>query len=129
MSVSLNELKKAIESLKVSLDLYHKTKYSQVDEKKAFRDACILRFEYCIELSWKTSLKQLGSNTAASKPAIREMARSNLIDNPELWFTFIDARNDTSHSYDDDIALRVFKKIEVFFPEVIKLISQLEKIK
>lgn len=127
MSVSLDELKKAVGSLKISIELYHNAALNDTEAKKAFRDACIQRFEYSIELSWKTALKVLGSTTAAAKPAIREMARSNLILNPEIWLTFIDARNETSHSYDEDIAKKVFIKIESFLPEAIKLIDQLEK--
>lgn len=127
MSVSLDELKKAVDSLKVSLELYNKTNKNDVEAKKAFRDACIQRFEYSIELSWKTSMKVLGSTTAAAKPAVREMARSNLITDTEAWFGFIEARNETSHSYDEDIAKKVFIKIEAFVPEAVKLISQLEK--
>jgi len=126
MSLSLDELSKAVESLKLAQDLYHSPASQNEIVKKAFRDACIQRFEYCIELAWKTSMKVLGSKTLAIKPAVREMARSNLIQNPELWMQFIEARNDTSHSYDEDVAEKVFKNIELFYPEVIKLIETLK---
>lgn len=72
-------------------------------------------------------MKGLGSNTTAAKPAIREMARSELISDPELWFRFIEARNDSSHSYNEEVAARVFQKIEEFYPEAEKLVTQLQK--
>ncbi len=128
MTISLDELKKAVETLKVAIDLYNNSNPTDLLVKNAFRDACIQRFEYCIEMSWKISMKSLGSSTVAAKPAIREMARSNLINNPELWFTFIEARNETSHSYDEEVAVKVFDKIQLFFPEAIKLIIQLENV-
>lgn len=128
MSVSVEVLRKVIDSLRISLKL-HKNSKNDIEAQKAFRDACIQRFEYCIELAWKTSMKVLDSTTAAAKPAIREMARTDIIDNPEQWISFIEARNETSHSYDEDIAIKVFKKIEQFFPEVNRLIVKLEKIK
>lgn len=129
MSLSLEEFNKAIVSLEKALDAYSGSA-SQHDQElmKIFRDACIQRFEYCIELAWKTSMKVLGSNTLAAKPAVREMARNNLIANPEAWLEFIDARNDTSHSYDEGTAQKVFKKIESFYPEAHKLAEVLKKI-
>lgn len=124
MTTKIEELKKAIQSLNEAILLHEKE--SNLESKKAFRDACIQRFEYSIELCWKVSMKTLGSNTAAAKPAIREMARNNLINNPEIWLSFIEARNHTSHSYDEDTAIQVFKKILEFYPEAHNLIQKLE---
>jgi nucleotidyltransferase substrate binding protein (TIGR01987 family) len=126
MSISFEELSKAIQSLQTALELYDQSS-SDPEIKKAFRDACIQRFEYCIELAWKTSMKTLGSTTMAAKPAIREMARNNLINEPELWLSFIEARNNTSHSYDEDIAINVFEHIQRFQPEVKLLLERLKK--
>ena len=127
---STAELKKAIDSLKTSLELYNNSLNETNDDARlAFRDACIQRFEYCIELSWKTSMKVLGSVTAAAKPAVREMARNNLITDAELWLKFIEARNNSSHSYDEEVAKKVFIEIELFFPEVNQLLNVLEKTK
>lgn len=126
MSISFEELSKAIQSLQTALELYDQSS-SDPEIKRAFRDACIQRFEYCIELAWKTSMKSLGSTTMAAKPAIREMARNNLINEPELWLSFIEARNNTSHSYDEDIAINVFEHIQRFQPEVKLLLEKLKK--
>jgi nucleotidyltransferase substrate binding protein (TIGR01987 family) len=124
----LDELDKAISSLDVAIALLENTQGQPEETMKVIRDGCIQRFEYCIEASWKTSMKLLGSQTMAAKPAIREMARSNLIVDPEMWFTFIEARNDTSHTYDEDIAQRVYSQIKLFQPEVKKLIIELKKL-
>ena len=128
MKASISELTKAVVSLETSINLFDKKTASE-DEKAAFRDACIQRFEYTIELSWKISMKTIGSTAAAAKPAIREMARNNLIANPDTWMIFIEARNESSHSYDENVAQKVFSSIRLFLPEVKKLISELEKIK
>jgi nucleotidyltransferase substrate binding protein (TIGR01987 family) len=124
-SITVAEFEKALQSLQEALQLYDKSN-SEI-EKKAFRDAAIQRFEFSIELSWKTSMKALGSNTLAAKNAIREMARNDLIDNPEEWIRFIDGRNETSHSYDENVALRVFKIIQQFLPHAQNLLQQLKK--
>ncbi len=125
--ISTHALTKATKSLDDALALYSRAIADSI-EQLAFRDACLQRFEYCLELAWKTSLRLLGSPTSAAKPAVREMARNGLIKDPSLWITFIDARNKTSHSYDENIAKEVFASINLFLPELIKLIPELEKL-
>jgi len=127
VGVTLVELSKAIDSLEEVLSLFKKSAIGSA-ESKAFRDSSIQRFEYCIELSWKTSIKLMGSTTTSSKMAVREMARNNLLQNPELWLEFIDARNNTSHSYDEEIAAKVFVKINEFLPEAKQLFLKLEEV-
>lgn len=67
--VSIKELEKAHEALIEALTFSEKSKNSNLEFKIA-RDACIQRFQFCIELSWKVSMKKLGSNTKFPKPAI-----------------------------------------------------------
>jgi nucleotidyltransferase substrate binding protein (TIGR01987 family) len=124
MSISVIELEKAVNSLKEAVDFYQTRNIDS--ERKIARDAVIQRFEYSIELSWKISMKVLGSNTRAAKPAIREMAQNGLVQGTELWFDFIEARNNTSHSYDEGAAAKVFEKAKLFLLEGIKLVSLLK---
>lgn len=125
-SISLDELKKALGTLNEALDFAASLKNES--QFKVARDGCIQRFEYCIELSWKVSMKKLGSQTKFAKPAIREMARADLIDSAEVWLDFIEARNNSSHSYDEDVATQVFSQIQKFRIEGDKLLSQLKKL-
>lgn len=129
MAITTEELKKALNSLKIASNLMKKSDLQDPELQKALRDACIQRFEYSIELSWKTSMKVLGSSTMAAKPAIREMARNNLISDSGLWLEFIEARNETSHAYDEDVAAKVFLNVQKFMPEAENLIQALEQIK
>ncbi len=126
MGVSVEEFENAMGSLRESLDLHSSA--TDAGFKKAFRDASIQRFKYCLELSWKLSMKKLGSQTVASKQAVREMARSNLIDDPNRWIDFVDARNNTSHSYDENVATKVFSEIEAFLPQAQLLLGRLKKL-
>jgi nucleotidyltransferase substrate binding protein (TIGR01987 family) len=123
--ISVNELTKAVATLVDSLDFADQVRTNEVQFKIA-RDACIKRFDYCIELSWKVSAKKLGSNVKFPKPAIREMARADLIESAETWLDFIEARNSSSHSYDEETAVKVFAEIVKFRPEVFKLIKKLK---
>jgi nucleotidyltransferase substrate binding protein (TIGR01987 family) len=128
--ISTAELSKAIESLRISLDLHSQSikDKSSKDLQLALRDSCIQRFEYSVEACWKTSMKILGSTTAAAMVAVREMARSDLVSSPDVWFKFIEARNETSHAYDENVARRVLQQIEKFLPEALKLLAKLDKL-
>ncbi len=64
----------------------------------------------------------------APNPAIRDMARNNLIDQPQIWFDFLTARNKTSHTYDEEIAKVVYAEVEKLIPELEQLIIRLKKI-
>jgi nucleotidyltransferase substrate binding protein (TIGR01987 family) len=123
-TLSIEELKKAIDTLNEAIEFSQNVKANPVQFKIA-RDACIQRFEYCIELSWKVSMKKLGSTTKFAKPAVREMARSDLISSAETWLDFIEARNNSSHSYDEDVAQKVFTEILIFQKEVQSLCLKL----
>ncbi len=81
---------------------------------KLFRDASIQRFEFCVELAWKVAIKSLGQPVTSPKPALREMFKSGLISDIDLWFDFIEARNKSSHTYDENIAKEVFAFISKF---------------
>lgn len=59
-------------------------------------------------------MKKLGSTCKFAKPAIREMARADLISSAEEWLDFIEARNSSSHSYDEEVAQKVFLQIRQF---------------
>ncbi len=125
--VKIDEFEKAIDTLKSALGFAEQLKNDET-HFKIVRDACIQRFEYCIELAWKTSMKKLGSQTKFAKPAIREMARADLIESAELWLDFIEARNNSSHSYEEEVAKSVFTHILQFKPEAEKLLASLKKL-
>jgi nucleotidyltransferase substrate binding protein (TIGR01987 family) len=126
-SVSITQLEKAAATLAEAIHFADKTKSNEVEFKIA-RDACIQRFEYCIELAWKISLRKLGSQTKFAKPAVREMARGDLIASAEIWLKFLDARNQTSHSYDEKTAQLLFTSIREFDVELKTLIQKLKQL-
>jgi nucleotidyltransferase substrate binding protein (TIGR01987 family) len=132
MSASLNELFKAADALKIAQNLLQQSCQNDpqnIEMHKALRDSCIQRFEFCVELSWKISIRVLGLDTKAPNPAIREMAQNKLIDDPQIWFEFLLARNKTSHTYDDDVAKEVYREVERLIPELDRLLIRLASIK
>lgn len=89
------------------------------------RDSVIQRFEFCTELAWKVSKKAMGTSTAAPKEVIREMAQSSLIIEVQKWLLAIDMRNLSSHTYNEDIAERVYNFAIDFLPEFVALSTKL----
>ena len=63
------------------------------------RNSVIQRFEFSVELAWKTAKRRMGVSTAAPKDVVREMAQSGYIDDVAIWLKAIDMRNLSSHTY------------------------------
>ncbi len=118
MAPTINELRKVAKTLDVALQLYKDSFSSDIEIQKAFRDACIQRFEYCIELSWKTSRRMLGSQTSAAKVAIREMARNGTI------FIFGSRVTGKHHPFSD---LDVLLREDLSYPLDTKFFSDLKE--
>lgn len=97
-------------------------------EKNEFiRDSVIQRFEFCVELAWKSARRVMGTATGAPKDVVREMAQSGYIDNPALWLQAIDMRNLSSHTYKEDLAEQVYTFACGFLPQLQKLVARLEQ--
>lgn len=118
--LTLVRLNKALASLKNG----YKKNPSELE-----RDGIIQRFEYTLELCWKTSKKVLFSNGIeidTPKNVVREMGQLNWISNPEAWIDYIDKRNETSHMYNEDVAIKIFSVINNFIIDAELLIHTLE---
>ena|SRR5690606_8598538 len=97
-------------------------------EKDDFiRDSVIQRFEFSIELAWKTTKRVMGTATSAPKDVVREMAQSGYIDDVHIWLEAIDMRNLSSHTYKEPLAEKVYTFACNFLPKLKELISRLER--
>ncbi len=119
MAVTLSEFQKAVRRLQEALD----------QEKNEFiRDSVIQRFEFCVELAWKTSKKSLGLSAMAPKVVIREMAQAGVIDDPNRWFDYLEARNLSSHSYNEDVAEKIYNIAKLSIGDFEKLCQKLQTV-
>ncbi|MBI4924291.1 MAG: nucleotidyltransferase substrate binding protein [Bdellovibrio sp.] len=94
------------------------------------RDGAIQRFEYTFELAWKTAKKVLhlnGIESQSPKTVIRDLLQQGWITDGEMWMAFLDARNESTHTYEEKTAQEVFEKSKAFLPECEKLIQRLVK--
>jgi nucleotidyltransferase substrate binding protein (TIGR01987 family) len=103
------------------------------EEDEVVRDATIQRFEYTYELAWKMIKRHLewsGSGEVGSltrKDLFREAARVKLINDAEMWFEYHQARNETSHTYEEETAQEVYEAAKKFAVDARKLLTELEK--
>lgn len=91
------------------------------------RDSVIQRFEFSIELAWKTSKKVMGTATTAPKDIIREMAQAGYINDIQQWLLAVDMRNLSSHTHKEALAEQVYNFAQKFASELSKLSDDLSK--
>jgi nucleotidyltransferase substrate binding protein (TIGR01987 family) len=117
MSVSLDELSKALVSLEEALT---------VEKTDISRDASIQRFKFCVELSWKFAKKVMETSATAPKQVIREMAQNGFIEDVGFWLKSIDQRNLSSHTYNEKLAEEVFAFAASFLNPAKQLLKKLQ---
>ncbi len=109
MTVNFEKIDKALSRLK---DATTKKTVSDLE-----RDGAIQRFEYTVELLWKMGKKVLAENgieATVPKDVIRELASAGWIHDPEELLEFLRMRNESSHSYKEEVAKEVFEAAKNF---------------
>ncbi|WNE41609.1 MAG: hypothetical protein AM1032_000349 [Mycoplasmataceae bacterium] len=100
----------------------------EVDEKTAM--AIVQAFEVSYELSWKILqkvLRKYSIDVRFSKEVFLKAADIRLIDNPKIWFEFLEKRNYTVRSYEEEILNDLVKIAPIFVKELKSLIENLKK--
>ena len=99
-----------------------------------FRDSAIQRFEFTVEIFWKTIKSFLkereGIDCRTPKSCIREFFSAGFLDEEHtiLLLKMIDDRNLTSHTYKEEIAERIFSKLESYINVLEQIILKLKKV-
>lgn len=84
------------------------------------RDATIQRFEYSVDTTWKYLklflFKFYGVEMNSPKTVFKEAYKNRIISDHEITcaLDMVDARNTTSHAYDEETADRVVRQIPRF---------------
>ncbi len=120
----LTPFQKALASLEAILE---------VPKDDIVRDATIQRFEYTYELAWKMLKRHLewagvsDADFLTRKSLYREAAKMGLIAHAEAWFDYHEARNLTSHTYDEVRAEEVYEVARSFAPDARQLLDALQR--
>ncbi len=86
-------------------------------------DAVIHRFEFVIELFWKTLKRMLADEliqATTPKEALQQAFKAGWLDREELWLGMLKDRNETSHIYSEQMARRVSERVRLYLPEIRK---------
>lgn len=136
MTLDLSSLQKAINSLGRAIKVADSVIKGDVntDVEEVIRAGVIQNFEFTYELCWKFMKRWLeinigGANLdgATRRELFREASKSGLIDDIDSWMEYHGARNETSHTYDNDKAEDVFDVTKNFLKDAKQLLSILEK--
>lgn len=99
------------------------------------RDSAIQRFAYSYELAVKM-LKRVLEQTESAKISVDELgfkdlirlgAEKGFIADPEAWFRYREARNITSHAYDEKKAESIYAVLPQFATDAGELLRALQK--
>lgn len=109
---------------------------SKLDEvlDEIIKEGLIQRFEYTHELAWnvmKDFLSHAGNtNIYGSKDATKEAFSAALIVNGEVWMDMIKSRNKTSHTYNEETANDIYRKIiHEYYPEFNQFKNRMEELR
>jgi nucleotidyltransferase substrate binding protein (TIGR01987 family) len=79
------------------------------------QDSLIQRYEYTLELAWKTMKDYLENegfmDVTSPKKAVRKAFQARIIQDGSAWMIALDDRNKTSHAYDEKMAKEVIQSI------------------
>lgn len=120
---SFLSLKDALERFTEVVDL------SQSKKDDIIIDATIKRFEFTLELFWKTLKKILAYEKVEStspRDVVSKAFQINLIDDEHIWLTMLDDRNLSSHVYNQKMAREIFERTISHLPILQKTYEKLK---
>lgn len=133
MSLQLDSLAKSIDILERSVKTASRIDDSDKDLQEAVRAGVIQHFEVAYELSWNMMQRWLKENIGTDyvkglnrKNFYRLAAENLLIADPERWMDYHNARNSTSHTYNEEAAENVFKEATEFVHDAKHFLRMLE---
>ena len=110
-----SRLKEAVERVKDDLD----------------RDGAIQRFEFTVELLWKTLKKILSYNKVecfSPRDCVKKAFRFGIIEDDEIILDMLDDRNRSSLTYNEEEINKIFERMEkVYTPAIKRIIKGLQE--
>ncbi len=133
MKLDFSSLENATASLERSLKAQAAFEATlPLELKETVRSGIIQNFEIAYELAWKMMKRWLETNINAEsvdgvtrRELFRQAAENRLIDDVDLWMSFHAARNQTSHTYDNETAEEVRESAEHFLAQAQSLLISL----
>ena len=106
LEASVNQFRSAIRRLQEALAL---------PKNEIVRDSAILRFEITLDLAWKVLKNYLeavhGVVCVSPKGCFRDAFRLGVLEYEDRWLTLIDLRNQTAHTYNEQLAEEIYREL------------------
>ena len=122
-TVQLENFENATKRLKAALE------YDPL-ELDIVMDAVIQRFEFTFEMAWKSvklAAKAVGYDCKSPKGCLKLAYRMGWIKDEERWLELLEARNLTSHTYDQETAMDVYETVKENFQVFGSLLRELKE--
>jgi nucleotidyltransferase substrate binding protein (TIGR01987 family) len=121
-----SNFKKALGRLSDAVALSKERDLSELEEQ-----GLVQSFEYTHELAWNVLKdfmeEQSPTPIYGSKDAVRASFRAGLIENGDVWMEMIKSRNDSSHTYDEQVKNKVIKAVlELYYPQFLTLREKMD---
>ncbi len=96
------------------------------------RDGVIQRFEFTVELLWKTLKVVLEYHKVechSPRDCVKKAFRHALVDDDELLLDMLDDRNRSSHIYDEKTSREIFDRVKDVYVDAIRsVIARLSRV-
>lgn len=136
MPLVLDNLRNAVKALSelhaAAENVSRMERFNEV-EQKGLRAGVIQNFEVTYELCWKLMVRWLRMNLGANvvdgvprRELFRLAAQQRLVADVDMWWQYHEARNITSHIYDERKAELVYSAIGDFVHDARALLTALE---
>ena len=107
-------------------------KYSNQEITTELERAGIIQFfEMTFELAWKVLkdyLESEGYIVKSPRETVKQAFQIGLIDNGHVWIDALSNRNLTTHTYDEELAIKMTSEIlDAYLPELDKMYEKLSK--
>lgn len=87
----------------------------EMEKNEVIRDSAIQRFEFNFELAWKIIKafleEQHNIRCVSPKNCFREAFSKKVIEYSDFWIKMADLRNDTVHTYKEEIAENIYANL------------------
>ncbi|MEA1870038.1 MAG: HI0074 family nucleotidyltransferase substrate-binding subunit [Euryarchaeota archaeon] len=122
-TIQLENFENATKRLKAALE------YDPL-ELDIVMDAVIQRFEFTFETAWKSvklAARAVGYDCKSPKGCLKLAYRMGWIKDEERWLELLEARNLTSHTYDQEVAMDVYETVKDNCEVFESLLKELKK--
>ncbi len=92
-------------------------------------DGTIQRFEFTFELCWKSlqaALRHEGFDVKSPRAALQKAYAEEWITDEALWLGMLEDRNNTSHTYNEELAKAIYGRIAGYIPELRRVLKVMD---